>query len=116
MIQRQSVLVGTIEPGATGQAKMTFTPARDALGDYSGTLTISCEDEYGNAEQMELPVSITVQEVKPAAPAQAEEEKPAAPGWILPLTVALCFILLAGLILQGALLRSKLHKLEEERL
>lgn len=116
LIQRQSVLVGTIEPGATGQAKLTFTPPGDALGEYSGTVTISCEDEYGNMEQMELPVSITIQEAKPVSTAQAEEEKPAAPGWLLPLAAAMCLGLLVGLIVQGVLLRSKLHKLEEERL
>ena len=115
LIQRQSVLVGTIEPGTTGQAKLTFTPGKDALGDYSGRVTFSCEDAYGNGEQWEVPIDITVEAAKPVE-AEKTQEKKQTPAWLLPGVSVLCVLLLAGLIVQGALLRSKLHKLEEERL
>lgn len=116
LIQRQSVLVGTIEPGATGQAKLTFAPAKDALGDYSGMVTISCEDRYGNSQQRQIPVEITIEAAKPAEDAIMEETKAASPGWLLPAVCILCVLLLAGILLQGMLLRAKLHRLEEERL
>ncbi len=116
LIQRQSVLVGTIEPGTTGQAKLTFTPGKEALGDYAGTVTISCEDRYGNSRQWQLPVDITIEPAK--EPAAAEETEPVItpPSWLLPAACVLCVMLIFGIILQGALLRGKLHRLEEERL
>ena len=115
LIQRQSVLVGTIEPGATGQAKLTFTPGKDALGDYSGRVTFSCEDAYGNGEQWEVPIDITVEAAKPVEVGKTQEKKET-PAWLLPGVCVLCVLLLAGMVIQGALLRSKLHSLEEERL
>lgn len=116
LIPRQSVLVGTIEPGATGQAKLTFTPAKDALGDYSGMVTISCEDPYGNSQQRQIPVEITIEAARPAENDKMEEKKAEAPGWLLPAVSVLCVLLLAGILLQGMLLRAKLHRLEEELL
>ena len=116
LIPRQSVLVGTIEPGATGQAKMTFAPARDALGDYSGVVTISCEDPYGNSQQWQLPVDITIEAAPQTSDTETDVQRATAPEWLLPLISVLCVILLVGMILQGALYRSKLHRLEEERL
>ncbi len=117
LIQRQSVLVGTIEPGTTGQARLTFTPDKEALGAYAGTVTISCEDRYGNSRQWQLPVDITIEAAK--EPAEAEEETEPVitpPFWLLPAACTLCVLLIAGIIIQGALLRGKLHRLEEERL
>lgn len=116
LIPHQSVLVGTIEPGATGQAKLTFTPAKDALGDYSGMVTISCEDPYGNSQQRQIPVEITIEAAKPTEDGKTEEQKAASPGWLLPAVSILCVLLLAGILLQGMLLRAKLHRLEEDRL
>ena len=116
LIPRQSVLVGTIEPGATGQAKLTFTSSKDALGDYSGMVTISCEDPYGNSQQWQLPVDITIEAAPQTSDTETDVQRATAPEWLLPLTSVLCVILLVGMILQGALLRSKLHRLEEERL
>lgn len=115
LIQRQSVLVGTLEPGATGQAKLSFMPPKDALGDYSGKVTFSCEDAYGNGEQWEVPVDITVEAAKPVEEGKTQEKKET-PALLLPGVCVLCVLLLAGMLVQGALLRSKLHKLEEERL
>lgn len=115
LIQRQSVLVGTIEPGSTGQAKLSFTPPKDALGDFSGRVTFSCEDAYGNGEQWEVPVDITVEAAKPMEAGKTQEKKET-PAWLLPGVCVLCVLLLVGMLVQGSLLRSKLHKLEEERL
>lgn len=115
MNQRQSVLVGTIEPGATGQAKLTFSPSKDAIGDYSGMVSISCEDAWGSVWEQEEPVRITVE--KAAAMTEPTPEPVIhTPKWVLPIVSILCVLLFAGIILQGAILGRKLHKLEEERL
>ena len=100
---------------STGQAKLSFTPPKDALGDFSGRVTFSCEDAYGNGEQWEVPVDITVEAAKPVEEGKAQERKEA-PAWLLPGVCVLCVLLLVGMLVQGSLLRSKLHKLEEERL
>lgn len=113
---RQSVLVGTIEPGGTGQAKLTFTPDKEALGAYAGTVTISCEDRYGNSKQWQLPVDITIEPAKETAEVEETEPVITPPSWLLPAACILCVLLTAGIIIQGALLRGKLHRLEEERL
>ena len=115
LIQRQSVLVGTIEPGSTGQAKLSFTPPKDALGDFSGRVTFSCEDVYGNGEQWEVPIDISIEAAKPVEEGKTQEKKET-PVWLLPGVCVLCVLLLVGMLVQGSLLRSKLHKLEEERL
>lgn len=115
MHQRQSVLVGTIAPGETEQAKLTFAPDRDASGTYSGVVTISCEDVWGNVWEQEEPVQITVE--KAAAVTEPTPEPVIhTPVWLLPAVSVLCVLLFAGILLQGAILRGKLHKLEEERL
>lgn len=116
MTQRQSVLVGTIEPGATSQAKLTFAPSKDAIGNYSGTITISCEDRYGNTQERQIPADITIEAAKPHTEETSSEPVIRTPEWLLPAVSVLCVLLLAGIVLQGIVLRGKLHKLEEERL
>lgn len=116
--ERQSVLAGTIEPGETKQAQITITAPKDALGESSGTLTVSGEDEDGNAVSYELPLSLSVEEpVKPATQdvrtTAGSMKKPSVTVIVL---AAVCAALAAGLIAQGALLRGKLHRLEEEKL
>ena len=113
--EEQSVLVGTLAPGETKQAKLTYSPALDALGRHSGTLTVSCEDAYGNQSSQDLEFSVTVDEPLPEVPlGEPEEAKKVSPGTIA-LSV-LCVLLIVALVTQGWLLTSKLHKLEEERL
>lgn len=116
MPQRQSVLVGTIAPGATGQAKLTFAPGKDAIGEYEGMITISCEDRYGNAQEQRIPVSMKVEAAAPPAEEKSTEPIIRTPQWLLPAVCVLCVLLLVGILLQGSILRGKLHKLEEERL
>ena len=110
----QSVLVGTIDPGETKQAQLTFTPFPDSIGTHSGTVTISCEDAYGNTIEKTMQVSLTVDEPLPEITEEVPEREKANPATIL--LGILCVLLIAGLITQHMILTGKIHKLEEERL
>ena len=114
---RQSVLVGTIAPGETRQAQITLVPGKDVSGDFQGTLTVEGEDSDGNPVSFSLPIQLTVE--KPAVSAIAadtakqDKEQPSV------LIFALgggCGLLLLTLLLQGVLLRRKIHRLEEDKL
>ena len=115
---QQSVLVGTIGPGETKQAKISFTPGKGVLGEVAGEVLVSCEDAWGNSTSFTLPASITVEEPAPVVqPAvsiaeEAQEKNP----YILYILAGACAALAMALILQGAILRRKIHRLEEERL
>ena len=110
----QSVLVGSIAPGETKQAQLTFTPFADSVGIHSGTVTISCEDAYGNTFEEFLEVSLTVDEPLREMTEEVPEKEKANPATIF-LTI-LCALLIAGLITQHLILTGKIHKLEEDRL
>ena len=110
----QSVLVGSIAPGETKQAQLTFTPFADSVGIHSGTVTISCEDAYGNTFEEFLEVSLTVDEPLREMTEEVPEKEEANPFTIF-LTI-LCALLIAGLITQHLILSGKIHKLEEDRL
>ena len=115
VLDAQSVLVGTMAPGETKQAKLTFTPRLDSVGTHSGIVTITCEDAYGNAFSQTLEVSLTVDEPLPEAdPQQEEEEDKLSAGTIV--LILLCVAMVAGLVAQGMILTRKIHNLEEERL
>ena len=115
VLDAQSVLVGTLAPGETKQAKLTFTPKLDSVGTHSGTVTITCEDAYGNTFFQTLEVTLTVDEPIPEVELQQEEEKEKMkPGTVV--LIILCVVLAAGLVAQGTILTQKIHKLEEERL
>jgi hypothetical protein len=114
---RQSVLVGTIAPGETRQAQITLTPGKDLSGDYEGTLIVEGTDHDGNPTSFSIPIYLTVEKpVKMAEaddPATKENEKP--PYLIYGLAGG-CGLLLMLLLLQGFLLRKKIHRLEEDKL
>ena len=115
VLDAQSVLVGTMAAGETKQAKLTFTPKLDSVGTHSGTVTITCEDAYGNTFSQTLDVTLTVDEPIPEVELQQEEEKEK----MSPVTIMLiilCVALVAGLVVQGTILTKKIHTLEEERL
>ena len=115
VLDAQSVLVGTMAAGETKQAKLTFTPKLDSVGTHSGTVTITCEDAYGNTFSQILDVTLTVDEPIPEVELQQEEEKEK----MSPVTIMLiilCVALMAGLVVQGTILTKKIHTLEEERL
>lgn len=115
VLDPQSVLAGTMVPGETKQAKLTFTPKLDSVGTHSGTVTITCEDAYGNAFTQTLDVTLTVDEPIPEEEMQQEEEEEKISTGTVVLIV-LCICLAAGIIAQGLILTRKIHKLEEERL
>ena len=114
--ERQSVLVGTIQPGETKQAQITITAPKNAIGSFDGTVSIFGEDNDGNSVSFELPVSLTVEEaVKADTLAAQDAAKQKTPVSVIVLSIV-CAVLVAALIAQSIILRGKLHKLEEERL
>lgn len=115
VLDAQSVLVGTMAAGETKQAKLTFTPKMDSVGTHSGTVTITCEDAYGNTFSQTLDVTLIVDEPIPEAEMEPEEEKEKMSTGTIVLII-LCVVLTAGLVIQGTHLTKKIHKLEEERL
>ena len=115
VLDAQSVLVGTMAAGETKQAKLTFTPKLDSVGTHSGTVTITCEDAYGNAFTQTLDVTLTVDEPIPEVELQQVEEKEKMNTGTIVLIV-ICVLLAAGLVVQGTILIKRIHKLEEERL
>ena len=115
VLDAQSVLVGTMAAGETKQAKLTFTPKLDSVGTHSGTVTITCEDAYGNTYTQTLDVNLTVDEPIPEVELQQVEEKEKMSTGTIVLIV-ICVLLAAGLVVQGTILTKKIHKLEEERL
>ena len=115
VLDAQSVLVGTLAPGETKQAKLTFTPRLNSVGTHSGLVTITCEDAYGNPFSQTLDVSLTVDEPLPEVdPQKEEDEEKLSAGTIV--LILLCVALAAGLVTQGMILTKKIHNLEEERL
>ena len=110
----QSILVGSIAQGETKQAQLTFTPFSDAIGTHSGTVTLSCEDAYGNTFTETMEVTLTVDEPLPEVGEAAAPVAKSDPGKII--LIALCILMAAGLIAQHMILTGKIHKLEEERL
>ena len=115
VLDAQSVLVGTMAAGETKQAKLTFNPKLDSMGTHSGTVTITCEDAYGNTFSQTLDVTLIVDEHIPEVELQQEEEKEKmSTGTII--LIVLCVLMAAGLVAQGTILTKKIHILEEERL
>ena len=110
----QSILVGSIAPGETKQAQLTFTPFADSAGTHSGTVTISCEDAYGNTFAESMEVRLTVDEPLPEPSEEAPETEKVSPATIF--LTGLCVLMAAGLIAQHLVLTGKIHKLEEDRL
>ena len=110
----QSVLVGSIAPGETKQAQLTFTSFPDSVGSHSGTVTISCEDAYGNSFEKNMQVSLTVDAPLPEVDETAPAVEKGSPGKLL--LILLCVLLIAGQVVQHFVLTGKIHKLEEDRL
>ena len=115
VLNAQSVLVGTMAAGETKQAKLTYTPSLDSVGTHSGTVSITCEDAYGNTFFQTLDVTLTVDEPIPEVEFQQEEEKDKMSTGTIVLII-LCVALVVGLVVQGTILTKKIHTLEEERL
>ena len=116
--ERQSVLVGTIQPGETKQAQLILSPAKGLEGAFDGSLAVECTDQDGNEFSFSLPLHLDVTPpVLPASTADGAEKKqetktpPAV--WAL---AGGCGFLVLLLLTQGTLLRRKLHLLEEAKL
>ena len=115
VMDAQSVLVGTMAAGESKQAKLTYTPKLNSVGTHSGTVTITCEDAYGNTFSQTLEVTLTVDEPIPEAELEPEVEKDKMSTGTIVLII-LCVALVVGLVVQGTILTKKIHTLEEERL
>lgn len=115
VLDAQSVLVGTMATGETKSAKLTFTPKLQSVGTHSGTVTITCEDAYGNGFSQSLDVTLTVDEPIPEVELQQEEEKEKMSAGTI-IMIFLCLLMAAGLAVQGTILTRKIHRLEEEQL
>ncbi len=118
--ERQAVLVGTLEPGETKTAKLSILPGKDVLGELTGQVVVSCEDDWGNTAALTVPVSLTVEPEPVLVPvpeaATAAAEASPVPLWVLYALGGGCAVLLLALIAQGSVLRGKIRKLEEDRL
>ena len=114
-VRGQTVLVGNLPGGESVTGKLAFSTAAAPLGRVEGTLTVIYEDASRGEASFSEPLHVTVEEPAPIpVPTTEQEDKGrTVPLWLL-LTV--CGFLLAAFLLQGVILRSKLHKLEEERL
>ena len=115
--ERQAVLVGTIGPGETKQAQMTVTVPRTARGEFAGSLTVEAQDGSGNPVSLSLPVGLTAEApaVSAALDSSVEQETEKPPLLLYGLGGG-CGLLFLVLMLQGLLLRRKIHRLEEDRL
>jgi hypothetical protein len=80
-----SLLVGTIPPGESQAGTTNFRVESAApLGEVSGTLTLSYEDDYGERYEKEIPLATTIEQ-KVAAPPPSDKEKDDAsrfPAWV----------------------------------
>lgn len=116
---RQSVLVGTIAPGETRQAQITLIPGKDLSGNYEGSLNVEGTDNDGNPTSFSVPIHLTVE--KPVKIAEADDPATATkenekPSHLIYGLAGGCGLLLLLLLLQGFLLRKKIHRLEEDKL
>lgn len=114
--ERQSVLVGTIAPGESGTARLSFA-AKAEPGRYEGTLCVACEDAWGNETSREEAIALQIEAPVLKEAASQSSETPEVSGnrlvWILG---GVCALMALVMILGAALLIKKIHRLEEERL
>lgn len=113
-VQEQTVLVGNIQPGESITGRLAFPTAKAALGSHEGEVTVRYEDAFGHEESFNAPVSITVEEPLPDTPPVTEEKAESSSlTWVL---MSLCAVFALGFVVQEIWLRSKIHKLEEDKL
>lgn len=115
IVERQSVLVGSIAPGETKNAQMTIVTDKSDTGTFAGTLSVACTDQDGNAFSFSLPVSLAVEAPPPVLESALEQEQQG-PSFMLGLLGGGCGVLLLLCIVQGIVLRQKIRRLEEDRL
>ncbi len=116
VVTEQSVLVGTLGVGETKLAKLTFTAPLACVGTHSGTVTLRCEDAYGNTDTQTLDVTLTVDEPLPEVEETEEEVQAQIIDPVRVALIVLCILLIAAMVIEGKVLTDKMHKIEEERL
>lgn len=116
MAAPQSVLVGTIAAGETKTAKMSLRTQELPIGKAEGQLRVDFEDASGNKDSMTMPLALTVQEKLPAVPENADRTDKKETPLIVWLLGGGCGLLFLLLIVQGVVLKRKLHLMEEDRL
>lgn len=79
-----STLVGTIPPGESQAGTTNFRVESDVLGDVSGTLTLSYEDDYGERYEKEITLATTIAEKMETPPSPDSNKKgdSSFPRWI----------------------------------
>lgn len=61
LVEKQSVLAGTIAPGETKDAQFSLSIGKTVIGDFSGTIAVSGTDGNGSETAFTVPVSLTVE-------------------------------------------------------
>jgi hypothetical protein len=79
-----ATLVGTIPPGESQAGTANFRVESDVLGDVSGTLTLSYEDDYGERYEKEITLATTIAEKMETPPPPDSNKKgdSSFPRWI----------------------------------
>ena len=79
-----SVLVGTISPGESATGTTNFRVESAPLGEVSGTLTLSYEDEHGEQYEQEILLNTKLEQKKEVAPPSNEidDSGPCSTRWI----------------------------------
>lgn len=116
MATPQSVLVGTIAAGETKTAKMSLRTQELPIGKAEGQLRVDFEDASGNKDSMTMPLALTVQEKLPTVLENADRTDKKETPLIVWLLGGGCGLLFLLLIVQGVVLKRKLHLMEEDRL
>ena len=119
ILEQQSVLVGTIPAGETKQAKINWTVVKDTeIGDYTGSLHVSAEDEWGNSTEFDIPVALAVEErvIEPETNATATLMRVTSDNRLTYALAGVSAFLLVAFVIQGIVLRKKIRKAEEGRL
>ncbi len=114
----RTFLIGTIEPGKTGSAKITFTPPKSVEGEVKGHIEVQTEDTWGNRASDLREISITIEKAKelPLTQMNTGGEKTNTPPFLLIGLLCACLILVFAFMIQGAYYKKRIRKLEEDRL
>lgn len=107
IVERQSVLVGTIAPGETRNAQLSIMPGKNVQGEFSGKIIVSAADNDGNPAEISLPVFLSVEKPVPMESISVQENaerKTDTKTWAL---FGACGCLTAAFFIQGAYLKKR---------
>lgn len=111
-----SVLVGEIKAGETKTGTSNFRADTDFLGETSGTITISYEDEFGETYTEEVAVSTIVQKKAEVTKNESSEEKSGNKLWWLFILIGFISGGGAGFGITFAVFAARQKKRDEEML